>query len=158
MARAAAGGEANSVDFLRPPGAIRELAGEERLWAKTGTAAIDRDICIAWKDGEKCMVCDEVGPFDAVVFGQEPGLPVAVPHVEAAGCAGCGYCENACPVGGVASIRVFATDALRLAQGSYVAEGLAQGLAIALDRKPHGVEGYSAATRPRGDFPRGSRV
>ena len=125
-----------------PTGAIRELAGDERLWAKTGTAAIDRETCIAWKDGEKCMVCDEVRPYDAVVFGLEPGRAVSVPHVEAERCAGCGYCEHECPVKQPAAIRVFATDALRLSDGSYAAEGRARGLSIALDTKPHGPEGY----------------
>lgn len=116
-----------------PTGAIRELAGDERLWAKTGTAEIDLARCIAWADGERCMVCDEVCPFDAVVFRLEADRPVAVPHVEAARCAGCGYCENACPVKRPAAIRVRPRDALRLATGSYVAEGRRRGLDIALE-------------------------
>lgn len=116
-----------------PTGALRELAGDERLWARTGTAVIDPRRCIAWADGERCMVCDEVCPFDAVAFRLEAEHPVAVPHVETARCAGCGYCENACPVPRPAAIRVMATDALRLAAGSYVAEGRRLGLDIALD-------------------------
>jgi len=120
-----------------PTGALRALAGDERLWARTGTAAIERERCIAWADGERCMVCDEVCPFDAVVFRLEADRPVAVPHVETARCAGCGYCENACPVPRPAAIRVMATGALRLAAGSYVAEGRRLSLDIALDtRRP----------------------
>jgi len=120
-----------------PTGAIRELAGEERLWAKTGTAEIEPERCIAWADGERCMVCDEVCPFDAVVFRLEAGRPVAVPHVEAARCTGCGACENACPVKRPGAIRVTPRDALRLAAGSYVAAGRRLGLDIALEtRRP----------------------
>ena len=135
-----------------PTGAIRELTGEERLWAKTGTAILDRETCIAWKDGEKCMVCDEVCPFDAVVFGQEPDHAVSVPHVEAERCVGCGFCEHECPVKQPAAIRVFATDALRLSTGSYIAEGRARGLSIALDTKPRGPEGYPGTDAAQGDM------
>lgn len=116
-----------------PTGALRPLAGDERLWAKTGTAEITQEACIAWAEAKRCMVCDEVCPFDAVVFKLEAGHPVAVPTVEAAKCAGCGYCENACPVKKPAAIRVSPKGALRLTAGSYVAEGRRRGLAIALD-------------------------
>ncbi len=118
-----------------PTEAIRELAGDERLWAKTGTAEIEPERCIAWADGERCMVCDEVCPFDAVIFRLEAGRAVAVPHVEAARCAGCGACENACPVKRPAAIRVTPRDALRLAAGSYVEEGRRRGFDIALETR-----------------------
>jgi ferredoxin len=134
-----------------PTGAIRHLAGDERLWAKTGTAEIDQARCIAWAEGQRCMVCDEVCPFAAVVFRLDAGHPVAVPTVETTKCAGCGYCENACPVKGPAAIRVSAKGALRLAAGSYEAEGRRLGLAIALDARrpaeapyPGAAEGDSA--------------
>ena len=116
-----------------PTDAIIELTGDERLWAKTGTAAIVREDCLAWENKEKCMVCDEVCPFDAVVFKLEPGHPVTVPHVEENKCVGCGYCENACPVKRPAAIRVSTKGSLRLLAGSYVEEGRKRGLDIALD-------------------------
>ena len=118
-----------------PTDAIVELAGDERLWAKTGTAAIVREDCLAWENKEKCMVCDEVCPVDAVIFKLEPGHPasVSVPHVEENKCIGCGYCENACPVKRPAAIRVSPKNAVRLATGSYVQEGRKRGLDIALD-------------------------
>jgi len=110
---------------------------------RTGTAEIEPERCIAWADGERCMVCDEVCPFDAVIFRLEAGRAVAVPHVEAARCAGCGACENACPVKRPAAIRVTPRDALRLAAGSYVEEGRRRGFDIALEtrRGPAGAGG-----------------
>ncbi|MCG8510157.1 MAG: 4Fe-4S dicluster domain-containing protein, partial [Rhodospirillales bacterium] len=116
-----------------PTGAIRQLAGDERLWAKTGTAEIVREDCLAWEDREKCMVCDEVCPYDAIVFKFEPGHSVTVPHVVEEKCAGCGYCEHECPVKRPVAIIVRPRDALRLAEGSYERAGQARGFDISLD-------------------------
>ncbi|MBL6928433.1 MAG: 4Fe-4S dicluster domain-containing protein [Rhodospirillales bacterium] len=128
--------ECSRCGAVCPTEAIVELTGEERLWAKTGTAEIVREDCLAWENKEKCMVCDEVCPFDAVVFKIEPDHPVTVPHVEENKCVGCGYCENACPVKRPAAIRVAPKNAVRLMAGSYVAEGRKRGLDIALDATP----------------------
>ncbi|MBT3361734.1 MAG: 4Fe-4S dicluster domain-containing protein, partial [Rhodospirillales bacterium] len=138
-----------------PTDAIVELTGDERLWAKTGTAAVVREDCLAWENKEKCMVCDEVCPVDAVVFKIEPDIPVTVPHVEENKCIGCGYCENACPVKRPAAIRVSPKNALRLKTGSYVHEGRKRGLNIALDTSPRtpGADSADEAPAPGFDAP-----
>lgn len=123
-----------------PTGAIRSLSKHERIWAKTGTAMIFRQKCLAWEYQKSCMVCDEVCPFDAIEFKREPGNPFAVPHVIEDNCAGCGYCEHFCPIQNQAAITVTPMGALRLADASYEAEGKRQGLNLRLKPKdaPYG--------------------
>ena len=121
-----------------PTDAIRELSPAERLWAKTGTAVIVRQKCLAWEFQEQCMVCDEVCPYDAVEFKDEPGNPQPVPHVIENKCSGCGYCEHYCPIQNEAAIVVVPMGELRLREGSYEEHGRSLGLKIAL--------------RPAGDY------
>jgi formate hydrogenlyase subunit 6/NADH:ubiquinone oxidoreductase subunit I len=106
-----------------PTGAIRGLAAHERVWARTGTAVIHRQKCLAWEHGKSCMVCDEVCPYDAIEFEKKPDLPYPVPHVREARCAGCGYCEHYCPVTNDAAIVVTPMNEVRLKTESYKAEG-----------------------------------
>ncbi len=122
--------DCNRCGQVCPTEAIRPLEIEERLWAKTGTAVIDKPLCLAWEDRERCMVCDEVCPFDAIRFETVPGVSVAVPLVVAGRCTGCGRCENACPTEGGGAIVVAPDGALRLSHGSYREEGRRRGLDI----------------------------
>jgi len=118
-----------------PTDAIRSLSRDERIWAKTGTAIIFRRKCLAWEQQKSCMVCDEVCPYKAVEFRKEPGNPVPVPQVREEKCAGCGYCEHFCPVQNQSAIVVTPMGALRLSEGSYVAQGKSQGLNLSIDHK-----------------------
>lgn len=118
-----------------PTGAIRPLTYSERIWAKTGSAVIDRGKCLAWEQQKPCMVCDEVCPYDAVVFRKEAGNPVAAPHVNADKCGGCGFCEHFCPVENQAAIRVTPMGEIRLNEGSYREEGIKKGLSLRLKPK-----------------------
>jgi len=118
-----------------PTEAIRELDKKERLWAKTGTAVILQHKCIAWEHDRKCMVCDEVCPYDAVKFIKRKDKPVPVPIVREHMCSGCGYCEFHCPVKNEKAIIVTAFQEVRLATGSYIAEGKSRGFDLALDEK-----------------------
>lgn len=118
-----------------PTGAIRSVSPEERIWAKTGTAVIYRQKCLAWEHKKSCMVCDEVCPYDAVEFEKRSDLPYPVPHVVEDRCAGCGYCEHFCPVKNEAAIVVTAMGALRLKNRSYEEEGRIQGLSLKLRPK-----------------------
>lgn len=101
-----------------PTGAIQPLTSGERIWAKIGTAVIFREKCLAWEYHKSCMVCDEVCPFGAVAFENREDLPFPVPHVEEDRCAGCGFCENACPVTNDAAIVVTPMNALHLPKGA----------------------------------------
>ncbi|HMA86996.1 MAG TPA: 4Fe-4S binding protein [Desulfosalsimonadaceae bacterium] len=115
-----------------PTGAIRALSPVDRVWAKTGTAVIYRQKCLAWEHKKSCMVCDEVCPYDAIEFEKKPDLPYPVPHVKEDNCAGCGYCEHYCPVQNDAAIVVTAMNEIRLTTGSFKETGKIRGHKLTL--------------------------
>ncbi len=129
-----------------PTGAIRALSAKERIWAKTGTAVIMRQKCLAWEHKKSCMVCDEVCPYDAVEFEKKPEFPYPVPHVKEERCAGCGYCEHYCPVTNEAAIVITPMNELRLESGSYRETGRIRGSKLSL-RPPS--ESLKPRTYPR---------
>jgi MauM/NapG family ferredoxin protein len=132
--------ECHECGLVCPTGAIPHLNEKERIWAKTGTAMINRQKCLAWEEQKPCLVCDEVCPFKAVEFKRIEGNPVAVPEVNETKCAGCGYCEHYCPVQNQAAIIVTPNGSLRLAKGSYEEQGRLQGLDLSI--RPKGEYGY----------------
>ncbi len=115
-----------------PTDAIRFIDQSDRTWAKTGTAVITRQKCLAWEFKKSCMVCDEVCPYDAINFLKEKGSKVPVPHVTENRCAGCGYCEHFCPVQNQAAIEVTPMDAIRGNQGKYESEARLKGFKLSL--------------------------
>lgn len=130
-----------------PTGALRPLPLQEKQAAKLGTAVIDRFKCLAWEHERKCVVCDEVCPYNAVELKQIPDNPAPVPYVLETRCAGCGYCEHHCPIRQERAIHVEPTGALRLAQDSYKEEGRIQGLSIELKKQdPDAEVPYPAET------------
>jgi MauM/NapG family ferredoxin protein len=131
-----------------PTGAIRSLSDDERVWARTGTAVINRQKCLAWEHKKSCMVCDEVCPYDAVEFEKKPELPYPVPHVEEARCAGCGYCEHYCPVSNDPAIFVTPMNEMRLKTGSYRETGKRRKYELTLRPKS---EALVPKTYPGGD-------
>ena len=140
-----------------PTGAIRKISRDDRIWAKIGTAVIHRQECLAWEHQKKCMVCDEVCPFNAVEFTKEPGNPVTVPRVNENKCTGCGYCEHHCPVQNRSAIVISPMGELRLAEGSYKEEGEIQGLTIKLKSGSDGYDlpppsGYEGVTETAPGF------
>jgi MauM/NapG family ferredoxin protein len=147
--------ECTACGDVCPTGAVRRLAPDERMWAKTGTAYVVRQRCLAWGQNRKCLVCDEVCPYGALEFRRAEGLDVAVPHVAEDRCTGCGWCERHCPVTATPAIMVEPLGALRLAGGAYRQAGQGQGLRIA--RRPQG--GHAAPPQPDpqggGDLPPG---
>jgi ferredoxin len=80
-----------------PVGAILPTRPEE---LKIGLAHVHRDLCIAWDQGGKCLVCVEACLNHAAIpfHGRVT--------VDAQNCTGCGRCESGCPVPGSA-IRVY---------------------------------------------------
>ncbi len=67
---------------------------------KLGTASINRDTCLVWGRDEDCWICQEVCPFQAIEVeeSQGRGRDQRGPRVNRTLCAGCGSCENKCPV------------------------------------------------------------
>jgi ferredoxin len=102
----------------------------EKRWVKMGTARIVREKCLAWELGKKCLICDEVCPFDAVELRRHPERSIAVPFIDENRCAGCGYCEHFCPVRATPAIIVGPMLALRLTGGSYQAAARERGYTL----------------------------
>ena len=131
----------NACGQICPTQAIRPLAHAERIWAKVGTAQILRHKCLAWELDRKCLVCDEVCPYDAIVLKQVPAIKIPVPFVIEKRCSGCGFCEHHCPVEAQRAIVVEPMEALRPATGSYRQQARAIGLDLELrPQKPHPAE------------------
>jgi MauM/NapG family ferredoxin protein len=119
-----------------PTGAVRAVASEEKIWAKIGTAQILRQKCLAWEFDRRCLVCDEVCPYDAISLRSVAEASVPVPYVNESRCSGCGFCEHHCPVQARAAIIVEPMEALRLQEGSYREKGRAAGLNLSIGRRP----------------------
>lgn len=122
-----------------PTKAIRRLPIAEKLWAKIGTAYILRHKCLAWEFDKKCLVCDEVCPYDAISLKRVQGISQAVPFVAENRCSGCGYCEHHCPVQNQSAIIIEPMDAVRLSAGNYIAHGKQRGLSLNVKAKPNPV-------------------
>ncbi len=103
-----------------PTQAIRSLSMEEKSHAKIGTAVLRKEMCLVWAENKLCLICDEICPYNAIVFRPVEGFrrPVVIPSR----CNGCGFCEQRCPVGGEAAIAVVPHGEIRLKEGSYVKE------------------------------------
>jgi MauM/NapG family ferredoxin protein len=109
----------NLCGQICPTGAIRALDPEEKKFAKIGTARVITSRCIAWEQGKRCLICDEICPYNAISSQFVPGHKVTVPIIDENRCNGCGYCENKCPVTGEAAVVVEPAGELRLSSGSY---------------------------------------
>jgi len=88
-----------------PTSALEPFEIREKKWLFIGTAVIDRSRCIAWNSDKVCLVCDEQCSYKAVYWQTVDGR--RRPFVNDQVCVGCGICENKCPVGPEAAIRVF---------------------------------------------------
>ncbi len=109
----------NVCGHVCPTGALRPLTLGDKKFAKIGTAIIDKSRCLAWEQNKKCLVCDEICPYNAISSQFAPDHTVTVPVIDENKCNGCGYCEFRCPLTGEAAIKVSPQGELRLASGSY---------------------------------------
>jgi polyferredoxin len=103
-----------------PTQAIRSLSLEEKTHARIGTAVLRKESCLVWAQNKMCLICDEICPYNAIVFRPIDGY--RRPVVIASRCNGCGYCEQRCPVKGESAIVVVTDGEIRLKEGSYIAE------------------------------------
>jgi formate hydrogenlyase subunit 6/NADH:ubiquinone oxidoreductase subunit I len=103
-----------------PTQAIRSLPLDEKNHAKVGTAVLKKESCLVWAQDKLCLICDEICPYNAIVFRTIDGYrrPVVLPSH----CNGCGFCETRCPVQGESAIVVVPNGEIRLAEGSYLTE------------------------------------
>jgi MauM/NapG family ferredoxin protein len=123
--------ECNVCGKVCPTQAIRSLDLEEKTHAKLGTAVLRKEMCLVWAQDKLCLICDEICPYDAIVFRTIDGY--RRPFVVASRCNGCGYCEQRCPVEGESAIVVAPIGQIRMRTGSYVAEAKR----LQLDFKPN---------------------
>lgn len=103
-----------------PTQAIRSVSLEEKNHAKVGTAILLKERCLVWSQDKLCLICDEICPYNAIVFRAIDGY--RRPVVIASKCNGCGFCETKCPVGGTSAIVVVPDGEIRLKEGSYIKE------------------------------------
>jgi MauM/NapG family ferredoxin protein len=103
-----------------PTQAIRSLSLEEKTNAKVGTAILRKEMCLVWAQNKLCLICDEICPYNAIVFRPIEGY--RRPVVIASKCNGCGFCEQRCPVLGESAIVVVPDGEIRLKEGSYIKE------------------------------------
>lgn len=85
----------NRCSEVCPTGAIRAINHDEKWRTQMGIAKVQKRKCLAWADGEYCMVCDEYCPYNAIetVWIDDIACPMVNPDL----CRGCGACESACP-------------------------------------------------------------
>ena len=79
-----------------------------------------KELCLVWSQNKLCLICDEICPYNAIVFRPVEGY--RRPVVIASKCNGCGYCEQRCPVRGESAIVVVPDGEIRLKEGSYIKE------------------------------------
>jgi formate hydrogenlyase subunit 6/NADH:ubiquinone oxidoreductase subunit I len=112
--------DCNVCGQVCPTQAIRSLDLEEKRHAKVGTAILRKEQCLVWSQNKICLICDEICPYNAIVFRPVEGY--RRPVVVASKCNGCGYCEQKCPVRGESAIVVVPDGEIRLKDGSYIKE------------------------------------
>ena len=103
-----------------PTQAVRSVSLDEKTHAKVGTAILRKEMCLVWAQNKLCLICDEICPYNAIVFRPVEGY--RRPFVIASKCNGCGFCEQRCPVKGESAIVVVPDGEIRLKEGSYVKE------------------------------------
>ena len=100
----------NSCGNVCPTSAIPRLSLADKKKQVLGTAIIDKNICIAWKENKECIVCEEHCPIPqkAIKFNEEffNGNRVPKPYVDISLCVGCGICQNKCPTRPARAIKV----------------------------------------------------
>ena len=82
-----------------PAGAIRRITPAEKKTIHVGRASLDKDRCIAARDGVDCSVCERHCPVWAIVrvpVDETDPNSTKIPVVDKELCIGCGACEHLC--------------------------------------------------------------
>ncbi len=115
----------NACGQACPTGAIPRLTLEEKRQTVIGHAYVDRNRCLPWASKRSCITCEEMCPrpekaiqLEEVEVVRPDGetLTLKRPYVVQERCIGCGICENHCPLGGQAAIRVYTPTDLGVGQ------------------------------------------
>ncbi len=107
--------ECNNCTRLCPTGALFHLTLAQKKRCRLGLAHYEKELCIAYVDGEPCGACAEHCPTGALkmVPGPTPGAPI--PQLVPELCIGCGNCQYACPVQPLQAIRIHGASPQTLA-------------------------------------------
>ncbi|MCX7681177.1 MAG: 4Fe-4S binding protein [Anaerolineae bacterium] len=117
----------NACGQACPTGAIPRLTLEEKRRAVIGHAYVNRNRCLPWASGRSCITCEEMCPLPEKAIQLEEAqvtrpdgrtITLLRPYVVQERCIGCGICENHCPLGGEAAIRVYTPTDLGVGQVS----------------------------------------
>lgn len=89
-----------------PNNAIKNLPLEKKQKWIIGTAYIDHRLCLVWRKGIPCIVCEEHCPIPEKAIKLKKfkwyNKILDTPIVDKNLCNGCGTCQNVCPVEDVA--------------------------------------------------------
>lgn len=85
----------NECNKVCPTNAIAHMTLEGKRTFSIGIARVTRSRCLAWDQGQYCLVCDEYCPYHAVNVIEHNG--VNCPEVDPDICRGCGLCQTVCP-------------------------------------------------------------
>ncbi|OGV69633.1 MAG: hypothetical protein A2283_23560 [Lentisphaerae bacterium RIFOXYA12_FULL_48_11] len=85
----------NECTKVCPTGAISRISLQAKNNIAMGTAVVAKQHCLAWENGQSCMVCDEYCPYHAIKVIKND--EVLCPEVDPEICRGCGFCQAGCP-------------------------------------------------------------